>query len=90
MATFVDEIRQEYAKKVTFEDVINAIKNHVSFTYDILKVKDIYNKEFEEYGKSLNVLLVVAETAHKSNWKEEIDHIWSEHQIEGGFKQIFK
>ena len=31
------------------------------------------NKEFKECGKSLNVLLVVAETAHKSNWKEEID-----------------
>ena len=31
------------------------------------------DKEFEEYGKPLNVLLVVAETAHKSNWKEEID-----------------
>ena len=39
MATFVDEIRQEYTKKVTFEDVINEIKHHVSFTYDILKVK---------------------------------------------------
>ena len=31
------------------------------------------NKEFEEYGKPLNVLLVVAETAHKSNWKMEFD-----------------
>lgn len=31
------------------------------------------NKEFEEYRKPLNMLLVVAETAHKSNWKEEID-----------------
>ena len=39
MATFVDEIRKEYTKKVTFEDVINEIKDHVSFTYDILKVK---------------------------------------------------
>lgn len=39
MATFVDEIRKEYTRKVTFEDVINEIKHHVSFTYDILKVK---------------------------------------------------
>ena len=39
MATFVDEIRKKYTKKVTFEDVINEIKDHVSFTYDILKVK---------------------------------------------------
>ena len=31
------------------------------------------DKEFEEYGKPLNVLLVVAEIAHKFNWKEEID-----------------
>ena len=39
MATFVDEIRQEYTKKVTFEDVINEIKHHVSFTYKILKCR---------------------------------------------------
>ena len=38
MATFVDEIRKEYTKKVTFEDVINEIKHHVSLTYDLLKV----------------------------------------------------
>ena len=31
------------------------------------------DKEFEEYGEPLNVLLVVAETAHKSNWKLEFD-----------------
>ena len=31
------------------------------------------DKEFEEYGEPLNVLLVVAETAHKSNWKIEFD-----------------
>ena len=31
------------------------------------------DKEFKECGKSLNVLLVVAETAHKSNWKMEFD-----------------
>lgn len=31
------------------------------------------DKEFEEYGKPFNVLLVVAETAHKSNWKMEFD-----------------
>lgn len=31
------------------------------------------DKEFEECGKHLNVLLVVAETAHKSNWKMEFD-----------------
>lgn len=33
----------------------------------------LVNKEFEECGKSLNVLLVVAETAHKSNWKMEFE-----------------
>lgn len=31
------------------------------------------DKEFKECGKPLNVLLVVAETAHKSNWKMEFD-----------------
>lgn len=31
------------------------------------------DKEFEEYEEPLNVLLVVAETAHKSNWKIEFD-----------------
>ena len=31
------------------------------------------DKEFEEYEATLNVLLVVAETAHKSNWKIEFD-----------------
>lgn len=31
------------------------------------------DKEFKEYGEPLNVLLVVAETAHKSNWKMEFD-----------------
>ena len=31
------------------------------------------DKEFEEHGEPLNVLLVVAETAHKSNWKIEFD-----------------
>ena len=33
----------------------------------------LVDKEFEECGKSINVLLVVAETAHKSNWKMEFD-----------------
>ena len=31
------------------------------------------DKEFKECGKLINVLLVVAETAHKSNWKIEFD-----------------
>ena len=31
------------------------------------------DKEFEECRKPLSVLLVVAETAHKSNWKMEFD-----------------
>lgn len=31
------------------------------------------DKEFEKYEEPLNVLLVVAETAHKSNWKIEFD-----------------
>lgn len=31
------------------------------------------DKEFEEHEEPLNVLLVVAETAHKSNWKIEFD-----------------
>lgn len=31
------------------------------------------DKEFEEYEEPLNVLLVVAETAHKPNWKIEFD-----------------
>lgn len=31
------------------------------------------DKEFKECEQSLNVLLVVAETAHKSNWKMEFD-----------------
>ena len=31
------------------------------------------DKEFEECRKSFNILLVVAETAHKSNWKMEFD-----------------
>lgn len=31
------------------------------------------DKEFEEHEKPFNVLLVVAETAHKSNWKIEFD-----------------
>ena len=39
MATFVDKIRKKYAKKVTFEDVINEIKTHVSFTYEVLEIK---------------------------------------------------
>ena len=39
MATFVDEIRKEYTKIVTFEDVINEIKNHVSSTYEVLENK---------------------------------------------------
>lgn len=39
MATFVDEIRKKYAKKVTFEDVINEIEEHVSITYEVLEIK---------------------------------------------------
>ena len=31
------------------------------------------DREFEMYGEPLNVLLVVAETAHKSNWKIEFE-----------------
>lgn len=37
MATFVDVIRKKYTKKVTFEDVINEIKKHVSFIYEELE-----------------------------------------------------
>ena len=62
----------------------------VSYTHlDVYKRQDILKHLFLEYisletrqGTPFKVLLIVAETAHKKNWKEEFtkwkveDYIW--------------